>query len=118
MWQIIGSKLPVIFGNYWADRGQQDFGNMQISPQLSCILEAEDGNPAACFRLNPDDSWLDIPPDWEKKITRPYFPPEPPELKAKKAPAAKKSVRKTAVKAATARSVKTVKTVKTAKKSK
>jgi hypothetical protein len=74
MVEIMKAKLPVIFGNYWVERGTQDFGNIQISPQLSCILDSGDGNPAACFNMNPEDSWLDIPPSFKSNPPTGVFP--------------------------------------------
>ena len=77
MCEVLNSKLPVIFGNYWAERCTQDFGNIQISPQLSCILDSGDGNPAACFNMNPDDSWLDVPPKFKTTPPLAVFPNRP-----------------------------------------
>ena len=94
MCQVLNSGMPVIFGNYWTDRGQQDFGLLQISPQLSCILDSGDGNPAACFNMNPADSWLDVPPSFETKPALAVFPV--PAKDAKKAAAAKAAPKKAA----------------------
>jgi hypothetical protein len=94
MVEIMKARLPVIFGNYWAERGTQDFGNMQISPQLSCILDSGDGNPAACFNMNPEDSWLDIPPSFKSTPPPPVFPVQIGKVEPK--PASKTSTSKTA----------------------
>jgi hypothetical protein len=94
MCEVLNSNLPVIFGNYWVERGTQDFGNMQISPQLSCILDSGDGNPAACFNMNPQDSWLDIPPTFKTKPPLTVFPIPQPAKTVKKA-VAKSPPRKT-----------------------
>jgi hypothetical protein len=84
MCEVLNSNLPVIFGNYWAERCRQDFGSIQISPQLSCILDSGDGNPAACFNMNPEDSWLDVPPKFKTKPTLAIFPVKPPAKSAAK----------------------------------
>jgi hypothetical protein len=99
MREILNSNLPVIFGNYWMERGTQDFGNLQISPQLSCILESGDGNPAACFNMNPQDSWLDVPPSFKTKPPLAVFPARETDKSVKKTTAGvKKAVKKTAPK--------------------
>jgi hypothetical protein len=74
MSQVVNSELPVIFNNYWVERGLQDFGKMRISDQLACILDSPDGNPAACFNINPEDSWLDVPSKWNSKPALAHFP--------------------------------------------
>lgn len=84
MCEVLNSNLPVIFRNYWAERSRQDFGNIQISPQLSCILDSGDGNPAACFNMNPEDSWLDVPPSFQTKPPLTVFPVHPPAEAVKK----------------------------------
>jgi len=50
---------------------------MQISAQLSCILDSGDGNPEACFNMNPADSWLDIPPKFKANPPATVFPNRP-----------------------------------------
>jgi hypothetical protein len=92
MCEVLNAKLPVIFGNYWAERCTQDFGNLKMSAQLSCILDSGDGNPAACFNMNPEDSWLDIPPSFKTKPPLTVFPAQP------AAKVEKKIVKKTAPK--------------------
>ncbi|HSW56918.1 MAG TPA: hypothetical protein VLH15_00790 [Dehalococcoidales bacterium] len=101
MCQVLNSNLPVIFRNYWTDRCHQDFGNIQMSPQLSCILDSGDGNPAACFNMNPDDSWLDIPPTFQTSPPPTVFPIIPAvktETKAAPKKAAAQSTKKAAPK--------------------
>jgi hypothetical protein len=77
MCEVLNSNLPVIFGNYWAERCTQDFGNAKVSTQLNCILDSGDGNPAACFNMNPQDSWLDVPPSFKTKSPLTVFPVKP-----------------------------------------
>jgi hypothetical protein len=89
MREVLNSGLPVIFGNYWTERSSQDFGTLQISPQLSCILDSGDGNPAACFNMNPEDSWLDVPPSFKTRPPLAVFPvQEATKVAKKKAPPA------------------------------
>jgi hypothetical protein len=103
MFQVLNSELPVIFGNYWAERGLQDFGSMRISDQLSCILDSPDGDPAACFNINPEDSWLDVPSKWKAKPALTHFPLVAVDTIASKPPAKKPTTaKKTAVKKAVA----------------
>jgi hypothetical protein len=94
MAEVLNSRLPVIFGNYWAERSTQDFGNIQISPQLSCILDSGDGNPAACFNMNPADSWLNIPPSFKAKEPLAVFPIQTAKTAPQKAPVKKAVVAK------------------------
>lgn len=84
MFQVVNSELPVIFSNYWVERGLQDFGKMRISDQLACILDSPDGNPAACFNIHPEDSWLDVPSKWNTKPAPTHFPLLEPKTPAKK----------------------------------
>jgi hypothetical protein len=101
MFQVLNSELPVIFANYWAERGLQDFGSKRISDQLSCILDSPDGDPAACFNINPEDSWLDVPSKWKAKPALTNFPLLAATPAPAKAPAKKQTtVKKTAVKKA------------------
>jgi hypothetical protein len=95
MCEILNSGMPVIFGNYWAERCTQDFGKLKVSAQLSCILDSGDGNPAACFNMNPDDSWLDIPPSFKTKSPPAVFPARPAVTVARKT-AAKATPKKAA----------------------
>ena len=94
MLQVLNSELPVIFANYWAERGLQDFGLKRISDQLSCILDSPDGNPAACFNIHPEDSWLDVPSKWKTKPALTHFPLLEGKTAITKTPAKKQVVMK------------------------
>jgi hypothetical protein len=94
MFQVLNSELPVIFANYWAERGLQDFGAKRISDQLSCILDSPDGDPAACFNINPEDSWLDVPSKWKTKPALTHFPLVASDTLTSKAPAKKRTSKK------------------------
>jgi hypothetical protein len=70
---------------------------------LSCILDSPDGDPAACFNINPEDSWLDVPSKWKTKPALTHFPLVASDTVTSKAPAKKlATAKKTTVKKAVA----------------